>query len=147
MEEEEEEEEFQTDEALAQKKRNALSSNLLNLLGPMQLYVELGDYQRAAESNGEIVQLCPENVEALKTGAKVPLVFWRTILKVIHLNSKADSGIVDLLASVFMETNAYDKALQHIEHSHLVYYSGEELPLNLKIRAGICHIHLGNMEK
>ncbi|KAK1549136.1 hypothetical protein Q3G72_028948 [Acer saccharum] len=50
-------------------------------------------------------------------------------------------------ASVFMETNAYDKALQHIGHSHLVYYSGEELPLNLKIRAGICHIHLVNMEK
>ncbi|KAK1578064.1 hypothetical protein Q3G72_027193 [Acer saccharum] len=96
---------------------------------------------RAAESYGEIVQLCPENVEALKKGAK------RTILKVIHLNSEADSGIIDLLASVFMETNAYDKALQHIGHSHLVYYSGEELPLNLKIRAGICHIHLGNMEK
>ncbi|TXG68626.1 hypothetical protein EZV62_003561 [Acer yangbiense] len=65
-------------------------------------YVELGDYQRAAESYREIVQLCHENVEALKTGAK---------------------------------------------RSHLVYYSGEELPLNLKIRAGICHIHLGNMEK
>ncbi|KAK0595101.1 hypothetical protein LWI29_003593 [Acer saccharum] len=72
---------------------------------------------RAAESYGEIVQLCTENVEALKK------------------------------ASVFMKTNAYDKALQHIEHSHLVHYSGEELPLNLKIRAGICHIHLGNMEK
>ncbi|TXG68617.1 hypothetical protein EZV62_003552 [Acer yangbiense] len=102
---------------------------------------------RAAEPYGEIVQLCPENVEALKKGAKVLLVFWRTILKVINLNSEVDSGIIDLLASVFMETNAYDKALQHIEHSHLVYYSGEELPLNLKIRAGICHIHLGNMEK
>ncbi|KAK1578254.1 hypothetical protein Q3G72_028803 [Acer saccharum] len=61
--------------------------------------------------------------------------------------SEANSGIIDLLASVLMETNAYDKALQHIEHSHLVYYFGEELPLNLKIRAGICHIHLGNMEK
>ncbi|KAK1579015.1 hypothetical protein Q3G72_034926 [Acer saccharum] len=47
-----------------------------------------------------------------------------------------------------METNTYhDKALQHIEPSHMVYYSDEELPLNLKIRAGICHIHLGNMEK
>ncbi|KAK1549092.1 hypothetical protein Q3G72_003041 [Acer saccharum] len=32
--------------------------------------VQLGDYQRAAESYGEVVQLCPENVEALKTGAK-----------------------------------------------------------------------------
>ncbi|KAK1578509.1 hypothetical protein Q3G72_030812 [Acer saccharum] len=32
------------------------------------LYVQLGDYHRAAESYGEIVQLCPENVKALKTG-------------------------------------------------------------------------------
>ncbi|KAK1577622.1 hypothetical protein Q3G72_023327 [Acer saccharum] len=116
---------------------------------------------RAAESYGEIVQLCTENVEALKKGAKEyqclhthAYIFFggdpdsiRTILKVIHLNSEVDSGIIDLLASVFMKTNAYDKALQHIEHSHLVHYSGEELPLNLKIRAGICHIHLGNMEK
>ncbi|KAK4837851.1 hypothetical protein QYF36_023803 [Acer negundo] len=62
------------------------------------------------------------------------------------MNSEVDYGIIVLLASVFIETNAYDKALQHIEHSHLVYYSGEELPLNLKNRAGICHIHLGNME-
>ncbi|KAK1577833.1 hypothetical protein Q3G72_025255 [Acer saccharum] len=35
------------------------------------LHVQLGDCQRAAESYGEIVQLCPENVEALKTGTKV----------------------------------------------------------------------------
>ncbi|TXG68614.1 hypothetical protein EZV62_003549 [Acer yangbiense] len=99
------------------------------------LYVQLGDYQRAAE-----LQLCPENVKALKTG---------TILEDYLKShpSEANSGIIDLLASVLMETNAYDKALQHIKHSHLVYYSGEELPLNLKIRAGICHIHLKNMEK
>ncbi|KAK1549122.1 hypothetical protein Q3G72_019831 [Acer saccharum] len=70
------------------------------------------------------------------------LTLWNGFLPILF-----DSGIIDSLASVFMETNAYDKALQHIEHSHLVYYSGEELPLNLKIRAGICHIHLGNMEK
>ncbi|KAK1578024.1 hypothetical protein Q3G72_026949 [Acer saccharum] len=118
------------------------------------LYVELGDYQRAAESYGEIVQLCPENVEALKTSAKLYLKSGQIEGSVgiledyfkSHPSSEVDSGIIDLLASVFMETNAYDKALQHIEHSHLVYYSGEELPLNLKIRAGICHIHLGNME-
>ncbi|KAK4836995.1 hypothetical protein QYF36_001955 [Acer negundo] len=80
------------------------------------VYDTIGNAEKAA---GETVQLCPENVEALKTGAKL---------------------------QCSMETNAYDKALQHIEHSHLVYYSDEELPLNLKIRAGICHIHLGNMD-
>lgn len=35
------------------------------------LYLELRDDQKAAESYDQIHQLCPENVEALKTGAKV----------------------------------------------------------------------------
>lgn len=35
------------------------------------LYLELGDYQKAAESYDQIHQLCTDNVEALKTGAKV----------------------------------------------------------------------------
>lgn len=45
-----------------------------------------------------------------------------------------------------METKAHDRALQHIENAQAVYYSGKELPLNLKIKAGICHVHLGNIE-
>ena len=35
------------------------------------LHVELGDYQKAAESFDQIYQLSPEIIEALKTGAKV----------------------------------------------------------------------------
>lgn len=35
------------------------------------LHVELGNYQRAADAYKQMVQLCPENVEALKIGAKV----------------------------------------------------------------------------
>ena len=35
------------------------------------LYLEIRDDQKAAESYDQIHQLCPENVEALKTGAKV----------------------------------------------------------------------------
>lgn len=67
-----------------------------------------------------------------------------------HLKSHpsgADSGVIDLLAAILMETNAYNNALQHIEHAHQVYYSGKELPLELKIKAGICHVRLGNIEK
>ncbi|KAK3220174.1 hypothetical protein Dsin_014144 [Dipteronia sinensis] len=99
------------------------------------LYVQLRDYQRAAESCKEIVQLCPENVEALKTGAKLYLKSGQIESSVGILEdyfkshpseTDSNSAIIDLLASVFMETNAYDKALQHIEHSHLVYYSGEK---------------------
>lgn len=35
------------------------------------LYVELGNFQRAADVYRQMVQLCPENIEALKMGAKV----------------------------------------------------------------------------
>lgn len=41
------------------------------------LYLELRDVQKAAESYHQIHQLSPENVEALKRGAKVsPLYFF-----------------------------------------------------------------------
>lgn len=35
------------------------------------LYVELGEYQKAAESYEQISRLCPENLEALKTATMV----------------------------------------------------------------------------
>lgn len=61
--------------------------------------------------------------------------------------TKADLSIVDMLAAVCMENNVHDRALQHIEHAQLLYCSGKDLPLHLTIKAGICHIHLGNIEK
>lgn len=36
-------------------------------------YVEVGDFERAAESYEQIHKLCPYDVEALRTGAKVLL--------------------------------------------------------------------------
>jgi general transcription factor 3C polypeptide 3 (transcription factor C subunit 4) len=42
-----------------------------------------------------------------------------------------------------MDIKAHDRALQYIEQSQV---AGKELPLNLKVKAGICHVHLGNME-
>lgn len=44
-----------------------------------------------------------------------------------------------------METKAYDRALKRIEHAQVVN-PGKELPLKLKVKAGICHAHLENME-
>lgn len=61
--------------------------------------------------------------------------------------SDADLGVIDLLASTCMNNSAHAKALQHIEHAHRVYCAGRELPLYLRIRAGICHVHLGDNEK
>lgn len=118
------------------------------------LYVELGEYQKAAESYEQISQLFPENVEAPKTGAKLYKKCGQVERSVSILEdyikdhpTKADLSIVDMLAAVCMENNVHDKALQHIEHAQLLYCSGKDLPLHLTIKAGICHIHLGNIEK
>jgi len=40
-----------------------------------RLYVELGDYQKAAVTYEQVHQLCHENVDPLKTAAKVCLCF------------------------------------------------------------------------
>ncbi|KAH9713314.1 tetratricopeptide repeat (TPR)-containing protein [Citrus sinensis] len=118
------------------------------------LYVELGNFQRAADVYRQMVQLCPENIEALKMGAKLYQKSGQIESSVDILEdylkghpSEADFGVIDLLASMLVQMNAYDKALKHIELVDLVYYSGKELPLALKIKAGICHIQLGNTDK
>ncbi|XP_012078857.1 general transcription factor 3C polypeptide 3 isoform X2 [Jatropha curcas] len=118
------------------------------------IYVKLGDFQRAAESYEQISQIFPEDVEALKKAAKLYLDCGQKERCINILEnylkahpSEADSSVIDLLASILMETNAHNNALQHIENAHLVYYSGREMPLQLKIKAGICHIYLGNIEQ
>lgn len=59
----------------------------------------------------------------------------------------ANLGVVDLLVSVLMENDEYARALEHIEHARKVYSTGEEMPLDLITKAGICHVHLGHKEK
>ncbi|XP_065848859.1 uncharacterized protein [Euphorbia lathyris] len=117
-------------------------------------FVKLGDLQRAAESYERISRICPEDVEALKIAAKLYSDSGQTERGVSILEdylkghpSGADIDVVDLLAALLMETNAYNNALQHIERAHVAYYEGKEMPLQLKIKAGICYLHLGNIEK
>ncbi|XP_057508578.1 uncharacterized protein LOC130791465 isoform X2 [Actinidia eriantha] len=118
------------------------------------LYVELGDYQKAAESYEQISRLCPDDVEAIKTATMLYQKCGQkeraaSVLEEYLRNHprEADLCIVDLLASLCMENNAHAKALQHIEHAQHVSCGGKELPLYLVIKAGICHIHLGNNAK
>ncbi|KAK7819000.1 general transcription factor 3c polypeptide 3, partial [Quercus suber] len=80
------------------------------------LHVELGDYQKAAESFDQIYQISPENIEALKTGAKLyqkggQLEHSIRILEdyVKGHPSEVDTSVIDLLASIFMESNSYGK--------------------------------------
>ncbi|XP_062120499.1 uncharacterized protein LOC133834772 isoform X3 [Humulus lupulus] len=118
------------------------------------LYLELRDYKKAAESYDQIHQLSPENVEALKTSAKLYKRCGQ-LEHSIHIledylkrhPTEADLSVVDLLASTFMETNDHNKALQHIEHARSVCSLGKELPLNLMIKVGLCHVHLGNLHR
>ncbi|XP_015952642.1 uncharacterized protein LOC107477182 [Arachis duranensis] len=116
-------------------------------------YVELGDYQKAAAAYEQVHHLCPENVEALTEAAKCYQKCGQVACSIEILEDylrsqpdKAHASLVDLLATIYMETKAHDRALQHIEHVRIVN-SGEEMPLNLKIKSGICHAHLGNMER
>ncbi|XP_058200798.1 uncharacterized protein LOC131315640 isoform X2 [Rhododendron vialii] len=118
------------------------------------LYVELGEYQKAAESYEQISRLCPENVEALKTATMCYQKCGQKERSVSILEdylkshpSDADLGVVDLLASTCMNNGAHTKALQHIERAHHVYCAGKELPLYLSIRASICLVHLGDDKK
>ncbi|KAK3229696.1 hypothetical protein Dsin_001577 [Dipteronia sinensis] len=116
--------------------------------------VELGDYQKAAESYEKIQKLCAEDVEAIKAGAKLYLNCGQLEHSMGILEeylkghpSEADLSVLDLLLSILMQNNAHEKDLHHIEHTHMVNISGKELPLKLKIKAGICYFCLGNMEK
>ncbi|XP_050223397.1 uncharacterized protein LOC126673340 [Mercurialis annua] len=118
------------------------------------LYVKIGNLQKAAESFEQISQICPEDVEALKRAAELYSECGQTERTVSILEGylkNHPSGyifiVIDILAAVLMETNAFNCALQRIEHAHQVFYSGHELPLQLKIKAGICHLHLENIEK
>ncbi|KAG2398024.1 uncharacterized protein HKW66_Vig0137400 [Vigna angularis] len=116
------------------------------------LYVELGDYQKAAVTYEQVHQLCYENVEPLKEAAKLykkcGQVEHAVCILEDYLKSQLDganASVVDLLCTILMETKAHDRALQYIKHAQAAN-AWEELPLNLKIKAGICHAHLGKMD-
>ncbi|PNY06202.1 general transcription factor 3c polypeptide 3-like [Trifolium pratense] len=115
-----------------------------------RLLAESQDYQKAAAAYEQVDQLCRENVDALKAAAKLyhkcgqverSICILEDYLKSIP--DRVNAGVVDLLGGILMEIKAHDRALRYIEQSQVV---GEELPLNLKVKAGICHVHLGNME-
>ncbi|KOM51051.1 hypothetical protein LR48_Vigan08g187800 [Vigna angularis] len=121
-------------------------------LGLVWLYVELGDYQKAAVTYEQVHQLCYENVEPLKEAAKLykkcGQVEHAVCILEDYLKSQLDganASVVDLLCTILMETKAHDRALQYIKHAQAAN-AWEELPLNLKIKAGICHAHLGKMD-
>ncbi|CAO2824772.1 unnamed protein product [Amaranthus hypochondriacus] len=118
------------------------------------LCMEAGDLLRAAESYEQIYKICFDDVEALKKAAmlyKQSGQFERSIIILEdYLNvksSEADLSVVDMLVLSLMESNSYTKALQHVEHAKKVCGSVNEFPLCLRVREGICHAHLGNIDR
>lgn len=60
---------------------------------------------------------------------------------------EADLSVIHLLAVIHMEDNAHLKALDLIERAKQRYFTGKQMPLDLSIKAGICHLHLGHIEE
>ncbi|GLJ14841.1 hypothetical protein SUGI_0241430 [Cryptomeria japonica] len=118
------------------------------------LYVDLNDYHRAAEAFDQIAAYRPSDVEAWKMAAKMhhrsgQSQRAREVLeKLIDEHpSEADLTVVNLLAALHMENKTFSRAIQHIEHARMIYCSGQGLPPELAIKAGICYAHLGNLEQ
>lgn len=117
-------------------------------------YVELGDYKKAAESYHQIVELCPENVDARMMTAQM----YKECNQVDQATSvlenyikdhmmEADFSVINLLVSIHIENNAHVKALQQIELVRSIYCYQKQLPIDLIVKAGICYTYLGNIEE
>lgn len=118
------------------------------------LYVELGGYRKAAELYEQILRLRPDNLEVLHTATQLYKKCGQhnhaiSVLEDFLENhpNDVDLSVVNRLVSLYMEGNEHQKALERIEHAEKVYCAGKEMPLYLIAKAGICHLHLGNVKK
>ncbi|PIN06618.1 hypothetical protein CDL12_20824, partial [Handroanthus impetiginosus] len=96
------------------------------------LFIELGEYAKAADSYEQIARLRPDNIEVLRKATQLYKRCGQSERAVCMLEgnlknhvNEASLNVVDLLASVLMETNAYMKALEHIEHAQQAYCTGK----------------------
>ncbi|CAH8386984.1 unnamed protein product [Eruca vesicaria subsp. sativa] len=122
-------------------------------------YVELclsaGEYKEAAKTYEKIFRRHPEIIEPLKSGTKYFLKSGEgeraANMLEDHIKSHPSEvrpDILDLLADVLMQINAYDRALKYIHDvRHQIYKLGKELPSSLIIRQAICHVRLQEMEQ
>ncbi|KAK9669365.1 hypothetical protein RND81_13G125200 [Saponaria officinalis] len=117
------------------------------------LYLEAGDFLKAAKSYQEIAEKRPDNVEALKKATSLynQCGQYESSISILERYledhpTDADLAMVDLLTSSYMEQKDYTKALHHIVHAERVCGFGE-FPSYLTIKKGICYLHLADMEK
>ncbi|CAN8292814.1 unnamed protein product [Cochlearia groenlandica] len=118
------------------------------------LSLNAGKFKDAAETYEQIFHRCPERIEALKWAVEYFLKSGEgeraaSILE-DHIKSQSSEvgpDVLDLLASVFMQINAYDRALKYIRDVHQIYNVGKEPSSSMKIRQAICHVRLEEMEQ
>ncbi|KAL0744815.1 hypothetical protein Bca101_101641 [Brassica carinata] len=118
------------------------------------LCLSAGIYKEAAETYEKIFRRHPEIIEPLKRGTEYFLKSGKgeraANMLEDHIKShpsEVGPDILDLLADVLMQINAYDRALKYIHDVRQIYNLGKELPSSLKIRQAICHVRLEEMEQ
>ncbi|XP_048610613.1 uncharacterized protein LOC125575445 [Brassica napus] len=118
------------------------------------LCLSAGKYKEAAETYEKIFRRHPDIIEPLKRGTEYFLKSGKgeraANMLEDHIKShpsEVGPDILDLLADVLMQINAYDRALKYIHDVRQIYNLGKELPSSLKIRQAICHVRLEEMEQ
>nr|GMD75115.1 general transcription factor 3C polypeptide 3 [Ipomoea batatas] len=112
-------------------------------------YTELQEHEKAAKLYEQIHQLCPDNSDACISAAELykqcgkvecSLVSLENYLS--HYPTGGDPRIMSMLISICIENGEYSRALQHIRKD----CSGKELSFDLTAKAGICYLHLGDLD-
>lgn len=117
------------------------------------IYRTLGDCHKAAEIYEQIVGINPSNTVARKAAAQM----YRDsaqVDKAISLleefvnaqTANVDWGLLDLLISLYLRSDAHGEALGQIQKAQLVLGSGQKLPVRLQAKQVICQAYLGDMK-
>lgn len=60
--------------------------------------------------------------------------------------AEADLSAVNLLAELHMANGAFATTISWIDQARALYSADQPLPLDLSVKAGICHAYLGDLE-
>ena len=60
--------------------------------------------------------------------------------------AEADLSAVNLLAELHMANGAFATTISWIDQARNLYSADQPLPLDLSVKAGICHAYLGDLE-
>ncbi|KAL2633355.1 hypothetical protein R1flu_004834 [Riccia fluitans] len=117
------------------------------------LFAEHHEYQKAAEAFEQILVQRPSDVEVCKMVARMHHKTGncdraiQVLEKLIEeYPGESDLTAVNLLAELLMERGQFATAIAHIDHAATLNCPDQNLPIDLSIKAGICHAYLGNLE-